>query len=101
MPIKVAFQNLQGKKYKEVLPDGGLLNILLPLNDGRFPLLGWVDEYSNTIFNSNQMRPLIEELDRLVEDVSSENGKQILTKIRELATECRDSPQTYLRFIGD
>lgn len=100
LPLKVAVQNINGKKYKEVAPENALLNRLLPIEDTRFPMLRWIDPYSNTIFNGIQMYPLLEELDRLAGEISSE-GKQLIEQIRELAVYCRDHPQTYLRFIGD
>jgi hypothetical protein len=101
VPLKVAFQDIHGKKYKEVVPEKALLDLILPFGDARFPLLGWVDPYSNTIFNSNQMWPLLKELDQLARTVSTEEGKKLLVQICEIAIGCRDAPQTYLRFIGD
>ena len=73
MPLKVAFQNIDG----------------------------WIDPYSNTIFNTNQMRPLVRELDRLAQTLSHEEERELVAKIREIAVECQGKPQTYLRFIGD
>lgn len=101
MPIKVAHQTIDGKKLKEVVPIKALLNRLLPMGDARFPILRYVDPYSNTIFNGAQMYPLIEELDQLIKDAASEEDKSLLAVVRELAVDCRDRPQTYLRFIGD
>ena len=60
MPISVALQNINGKKFKQVVPPMGLLNRLLPIEDSRFPLLRYVDPYGNTIFNGLQMHPLLE-----------------------------------------
>ena len=102
MPINVALQDIYGKKSKEILPVGDVwINDILPFDDRRYPLLGWVDPYSNTIFNRNQMRLLIDELDLLSQEVDSKEGKELLARIRDLAEKCRHSPQTYLRFIGD
>jgi len=101
MPISVALQNINGKKFKEVFPAKVLLNRLLPLEDPRFPLLGCVDPYGNTIFNGLQMRPLLEELDRLAAGCKSDVAKEALLQIRELAVQCRDHPHLYVRFIGD
>ena len=100
MPIKVALQAIDGRKIKEFLPTKALLNRLLPMGDARFPMLGYVDPDSNTIFNGAQMYPLIQELDQLISDAAGEE-KEVLTSVRELAVHCRDHPQTYLRFIGD
>lgn len=101
MPLKVAFQNIDGKRYKEIFPSNGLLDEILPFDDASFPLLGWIDPYSNTTFNTNQMRPLVRELDRLAQTLSHEEERELVAKIREIAVECQGKPQTYLRFIGD
>ena len=101
MPINVALQTIDGRKLKEVVPQKALLDRLLPMEDPRFPILRYVDPYSNTIFNGAQMYPLIEELDQLIKDATSEEDRGVLASVRELAVQCRDKPQTYLRFIGD
>jgi hypothetical protein len=101
MAITVALQNIHGKKINEVVPATGLLNHLLPLEDPGFPLLCNVDPYGNTIFNGLQMRPLLEELDRLAGNSMRDEEKKVLEEIRELAIQCRDHSHTYLRFIGD
>ena len=88
-------------KFKQIVPKAGLLNRILPFGDERFPLLGWIDEYSNTIFNAIQMGPLLKELDQLEGTISTEEGRELLAQIREMAIECRNAPQTYLRFMGD
>jgi hypothetical protein len=101
MPIKVALQTINGRKLKEIVPSKALLNRLLPMGDDRFPILRYVDPYSNTIFNGAQMYPLIDEIDQLIKDAADKEDKRILASVRELAVQCRDHPQTYLRFIGD
>ena len=101
MAIIIRFQDINGKYFKEILSQNGLLDRILPIGDSSFHLLGWVDPYSNTIFNSNQMYPLLSELDRLEKSLSGNEARDLLARIREIAAECRDKPQTYLRFRGD
>ena len=101
MPIKVALQNIDGKKYREVAPAMGALNELLPIDDPRYPMLRYVDPYGNTIFNGLQMYPLLEELKKLAEECPTDPGKEIIGQICELAIHCRDHPHTFVRFIGD
>lgn len=101
MAITVALQNIHGKKVKEVVPTMGLLNRLLPLEDPAFPLLCNIDPYGSTIFNGLQMRPLLQELDRLASLSESDEEKEVLREIRDLAIQCRDHPHLYVRFIGD
>ncbi len=101
MGIKVALQTIHGKEFGLVTNTGGLLDRVLPIEDPRFPMMRYIDPYGNTIFNGVQMYPLLEELDRLIEETSSPDGKRLLAQIRELAIQCRDHPHQFLRFIGD
>lgn len=101
MPINVALQTISGKKLDEVLGHRAILNRILPIDDPRFPMLRYIDPYSNTIFNGGQMYPILEELDRLVAGTSDDEEKEVLGQVRKLAIRCRDHPQLYLRFIGD
>jgi hypothetical protein len=101
MPITVVLQDIYGKRIKEFVPTGGLLDRLLPMADPRFPMLRYVDPDGNTIFNPGQMYTVLEELDRLAAEVSSNEAVQILASLREFAIYCRDHPHIYLRFIGD
>lgn len=101
MPIKVSLQTIHGKEIAEVLGDRAILNRILPIGDTRFHMLRYIDPDSNTIFNGFQMYPVLEELDRLLAEVSDQNEKDVLGKVRDLAVHCRDHPQEYLRFIGD
>jgi hypothetical protein len=51
MPIKVALQDIRGKKYAEVTGYGGVLNRVLPLGDPLYPMLRYIDPYGSTSFN--------------------------------------------------
>jgi hypothetical protein len=99
--ITVALQTIHGKELGLVSRTYGVLDRVLPIGDPRFPMLRYIDPYGNTIFNGEQMYPLLEEINRLAEEVSSEEGKGLLAQIRELAIHCRDHPHEFLRFIGD
>lgn len=101
MAIRVALQSIDGRKYGEVTGHGGVLDRVLPIGDPRYPMLRYVDPYGNTFFNGMQMYPVLEELDRLAGEHSSEDARKVLEQIRELAIQCRDHPHLYLRFAGD
>ncbi len=101
MGIQVALQTMHGKELGLVSKTFGVLDRILPIGDPRFPMMRYIDPYGNTIFNGAQMYPLLEEIDRLTKEVSSEEGKSLLAQIRELAIHCRDHAHEYLRFIGD
>jgi hypothetical protein len=101
MGISVALQTIDGKKLGSVTKTWGILDRVLPIGDPRFPMLRYVDPDGNTIFNGQQMYPLLEELDRLAQEFSSVEENDLLAQVRELAVHCRDHPHTFLRFIGD
>jgi hypothetical protein len=101
MGITVVLQTIDGKKLGSVTNTTGVLDRVLPIGDARFPMLRYVDPYGNTIFNGQQMYPLLEELDRLAGEYSSVEENDLLAQVRELAVHCRDHPHKFLRFIGD
>ncbi len=101
MGIKVVLQTIRGKELGSVTRTLGILDRVLPIGDPRFPTLRYIDPDGNTIFNGQQMYPLLEELDRLAEEFSSVEENDLLAQVRELAVHCRDHPHEFLRFIGD
>lgn len=69
----------------------------------RFPMLGHIDPYGNTIFNGGQMQTLIEELE-LVRALYPEASSQSADAVSEIQRLCEIGarrPHTYLWFIGD
>jgi hypothetical protein len=99
--ISVALQTIEGKKLHHIWEATGVLDRLLPIGDPNYLMLRYIDPYGNTIFNGEQMYPVMEELDRLAEQASTEAEREILSRIGELAVKCRDQPHHCLRFIGD
>jgi hypothetical protein len=99
--IGVVLQTIHGKQIGSVTKTFGLLDRVLPIGDARFSMLRYIDPNGNTFFNGDQMYPLLEELDRLFPEVSSDESRGLLAQIRELAVHCRDHPHLFLRFIGD
>lgn len=103
MPITVAFQNINSKKFEEIVPDARevVINDFIPFDDPAYPMLQYIDEYSDTIFNGSQMRGFLLEWDRLMQTLTDPRQREVALEIRRLAEKCRANPQTYLRFIGD
>ena len=101
MPLKVALQTIRNVSRREVLPPRALLNRILPIGDESYPLLQYVDEYGNTIFNGRQMRQFLKEWDLLMSRAESQDERESLLQIRRLAEECEEHPHLFLRFIGD
>ena len=101
MPLKVVLQDIRSVERSRVIPPDALLNRILPIDDDSYPLLQYVDEYGNTIFNGRQMRQFLKEWDLIMSRAESQGGKESLQQIRRLAEECQEHPHLFLRFIGD
>ncbi len=101
MPIHVVLQNINNEKIAVIVPPDALLNDILPFGDPAFCLLQFVDLYGDTIFNGLQMQQFIKEWDIIVGRVTTEEGRESLLRIRELALQCQRRPHIFLRFIGD
>ena len=69
-------------------------------DDRRYPLLSGVDPYSNTIFNSRQMRQLRTEVERLLEEALSDDERESLEAVADLCREGR-RVHRFPWFIGD
>jgi len=101
MGIIITLEGERGDEEKTLTDPSLLLNGLLPeASDRSFRCLGFVDEYGNAIFNRLQMPDLIAELERVAGGADSEQ-RALLTRILELARECRDQVHLYVRFRGD
>ncbi|MGP0017616.1 MAG: hypothetical protein ACLPHP_03525 [Candidatus Sulfotelmatobacter sp.] len=103
MPIKVALQTIDNKKLEQIVPNAleTVINDWLPFGDSAYPMLQYIDEYGNTIFNGLQMRGFLAEWDRLTQTLADPKQRKIALDIRRLAEECQRKPHNYLRFIGD
>ena len=101
MAIKAILQTLDGKREAEVVDPGYVLADVWPIGDCEFPLLRYLDPYGNTIFNGQQMNDLARELEVLLERASTDEQREILHQILNLATSCKKRPHWFLRFRGD
>jgi hypothetical protein len=99
--IKAILQTVDGKKANQVVDSRYSLASIWPVGDQSFPLLQYIDPYGNTMFNGLQMPEVQRELDILVGKASSDEQKDILCQIRELAVSCQKQPHMFLRFNGD
>jgi hypothetical protein len=104
MPLTVALQNIYNKKLEEIVPSTREVEVFenwLPLGNPTYPMLQYIDEYGNTIFNGLQMRGFLVEWARLIATLNDPNQSKVALEIRRLAEKCRTQPHTFLRFIGD
>jgi hypothetical protein len=70
----------------------------LPFGDESFPLLQFVDEYGNTIFNGLQMRQFIKEWELIMSRAETQEEIDYLLHLRYLAEEMPESPPFILAF---
>jgi hypothetical protein len=101
MAINAYLQDMHGKQERKVCDLHYCLARLWPIGDKSFPLLQYIDPYGNVIFNGIQMAEVERELDILLERCSSQEQKEVVGAIRELAKKGQDTPHLYLRFRGD
>ncbi|MEY6565634.1 hypothetical protein ACWEJQ_01015 [Streptomyces albidoflavus] len=65
-----------------------------------FPMLGHVDPYDDTWFNTSQMRVVVPELEALMNSASPPEA-EAAAEVLALAEELRHKPHRYLVFVGD
>jgi hypothetical protein len=99
--VDVLLQTLDGEKLGHVYDVDNILTKIWPCEDRRFPLLQYIDPYGDVLFNGSQMNQLIVELRQLIVESSSDNQKQLLQDVMDLALRCHREPHTFLRFFGD
>jgi len=103
MAIDVLLQNERGETLDAVgypldSPGGKLYP---EFEDPAFPLLGSLDPYEDTVFNTPQMEPFLTEWHRLHERAQTVSEIQFLEQVEKLAQRCRDEMHLYLKFLGD
>lgn len=102
MGLDIILESEDGQKIDSVGDPANILHRILPSHeDISSPCLRFVDRYGDTIFNTLQMPPLLDELSILQKRVKDEVEQQLLVRIVEMARRCRDEPHLYLRFVGD
>ncbi len=69
--------------------------------DPSYPYLGYIDPYGDTIFNRLQLKPFLEEWDRLYKKARTDEERIAMDRVKKLALKCLESVHTYLKFVGD
>jgi hypothetical protein len=60
-----------------------------------------IDPYGDTVLNRIQLSGFLDEWRRLFQYATSEEQRQALLAVQQLAEFCLESPHRYLRFFGD
>lgn len=102
MGLEIVLQTELGAKVDAVADPRNILGKLLTEIDGdKYPLLGGIDPYADTIFNGLQMRRFLLEWSDVSAKASTPEECDLVAKIDELARRCRDEVHLYIRFVGD
>jgi hypothetical protein len=102
MGLEIVLQTELGAHVDAVADPKNYLGKLLPEVDGeKYPLLGGIDPYGDTIFNRIQMRRFLLEWIEVSAKAGTPEERQLVSKIEELARRCRDEVHLYIRFVGD
>lgn len=103
MPLAVQLQEEDGTVVDTLNGEPGVLDRLLPSEDDKtFICLRFVDPWGNTVFNKLQMIPVIEEIDRLLQQPKlTVIEREVLERLRSMATRCSERVHLYIKFIGD
>jgi hypothetical protein len=102
MGIDVLLQTEDWETLEEVIDQKNLLYELLPsYNDYSFQFLRFIDWYGYTIFNRFQIEVFLDEWHRLYAKAKTNEEKELLAKIENLARICQTESHLYLTFQGD
>ena len=102
MGFRIALETERGACLAEVGDPKNHLHKLLPaFDDPSFLWLRYIDWYANTVFNHLQIVPFLEEWRRLYQRGTSEDERELLMRVEELALGVEREYHFYLRFYGD
>jgi hypothetical protein len=102
MGLQILLKNEKGEILDSVIDFKKLLNKLLPnFDNGKYSCLRFIDRYGDTVFNRLQMSVFLDEWNWIVEKATSEEEKNLVLHIKDLATRCQKEPHLYLMFFGD
>jgi hypothetical protein len=100
--VDVRLETETGEVLEEVGDKSAFLARILPdYEDRSFSLLRYIDPYGDTVFNRLQMPDFLDEWRLLYSRAVTDEERQVLARVEELARFCEERPHHYLRFFGD
>jgi hypothetical protein len=100
--VDVRLETGWGEVLEEVGDESGFLARILPeYEDRSFCLLRYIDRYGHTVFNELQMPDFLEEWRRLYRRAVTDEDREVLARVEELARRICETQLNYLRFLGD
>jgi hypothetical protein len=91
-------------KVEEVHRDESRLLLGLISRNGeaeRTHCLQYIDPYGDTVFNQQQVRRLVQELEELRSTTRVEKEAALVDRLRAMAEQVLEEPHRYLKFVGD
>jgi len=103
MAIEVRLRDWAWAEIASVIDSALALIFALGEDTSRYRLLKYVDPYGRTIFNRSQMDDLLSDLAIRYESLqpSDDDGREVIRKVVELATICKETTDRFLDFEGD
>jgi len=102
MGFDIELQDEWGGTIESIGDPKNLLDKLLPPTaDESHPILGAIDSYGNTVFNTVQIRWFLSEWREVLEKAQTEEEKALVARIESMARRVQDEVHLYLKFIGD
>ena len=80
--------------------DWVMLHGVIPSKECEFPLLRGIDPYGKTVFNHLQMELFLTEWERVRDRAKDESQQEAWQRIKEMAEQCLQDRDLYLRFVG-
>ena len=98
MPISVVLRKEHGEEICRAAPIARQTSHWMRSHSR---LINGVDPYSSTIFNARQMRYLLKEIERLLQESSLEDERASLTEISEMCKQGQFRAHRFLWLLGD
>ena len=102
MPFKIVLENVKRVSKETILQNAVHLDGVLPTQeDDFFHYLPYIDRYGDTVFNGEQMAPLLREWQHAMARCSTSEQREFMERVAALCGQCADTPHLFVRFIGD
>ncbi|MCI0526739.1 MAG: hypothetical protein L0Y56_04705 [Nitrospira sp.] len=100
--INIILEDEHGNPIEKVEGRIHLIDQFLPtLDNESFQCLRFIDPYGDTVFNGIQMQQFIKEWERIMSMAKTNEERNLLEQVKDLAKKCQSEPHRYLKFYGD
>jgi hypothetical protein len=99
--VNVNADGAGGRVTASLVLNGSLCLRLPEFGDTRYPMLSFLDDYGDTVFNELQMKQLLAELHHLRGEISLLPALECLDALVALIRSALKAPHNMLTFVGD